>query len=69
MYDDTRDLFSSTKSQIYEKKELKQVKLMKLYKSEIDSNTLLFESAELKIGYSQISQAKVVSTYVQSISQ
>ena len=52
VYYETRALFSSTKSQIYDKDKREQVKVVLLYKSAKDSNKFLFEPTVLKIGHS-----------------
>ena len=69
MYYETRALFSSTKSQIYDKEKREQVKLILLYKSVMESNIFLFETAKSKIGHSRVGQALVASTYAQVVSQ
>ena len=51
-YYDTRDLFSSTSSQIYNKEKRKRVKVYLFYKSVMDSNTFLFNPTVSKIDHS-----------------
>ena len=48
VYYETRAIFSSTNSQIYNKEEREHVKVIIPYKSVMDSNTFLFESARPK---------------------
>ena len=64
---ETSDLFSSTKSQIYNKDKREWVKVVILYKPAMDLNILLFEAANLKIG--RIRKYYVTSTYVQAVAQ
>ena len=52
-YYDTRYLFSSTKSQIYNKDKREQVNVLLLYKYATDSNTFLFETTKPKIGHNK----------------
>ena len=52
LYYETRAVLSITKLQIYGKHKRKQVKVIILYKSVMDSNTSLFEPAKPKIGHS-----------------
>ena len=51
LYYETHDLFSSTKSQIYDKNKHEQVKVIILYKAAMGSNIFLLNPAELKIGH------------------
>ena len=66
LYYNTRDLFSSTSSQVYYKKKREQVNVIPFYKSAMDLNTFLFETTLLKIGDSQVGQNQVVYMYVPS---
>ena len=52
VYYDTRNLFSITKSQIYDKNKRDKVKIIILYKSVVESSTFLSENADPKIGHS-----------------
>ena len=58
-YYETRALFSTTISQIYDKYIHEQVKLVLFYKSVLVSNTFLFGSTMSKIGRSQFGQDQV----------
>ena len=69
VYYETHDLFSSTKSQIYDKEKHKRVKVITSYKSTMGSNKCLFDPTKPKIGHIQLSQDKVTSTYAQESSQ
>ena len=69
LYDETRALFSSTKSRIYDKEKHKQVTVIICYKSAMELNKLLFETIVSKIGHSRVGQAQVASKYVQVVSQ
>ena len=51
VYDETSDLLSSTKLQIYNKEKHEQAKVIILYKYTINSNIFLFDPANLKIGH------------------
>ena len=69
MYCDTSDFFSSNSLIIYNKDKHKQEKLVLLYKSTMELNTFLFESAVPKIGHDLVGQDKVAPTYVQVVAQ
>ena len=69
IYYDTCDLFSITKSQIYNKDKHDPVKLFLLYKSTMESNTFLFDTNVPKIGNIQVVYAQVAYTYVQLVPQ
>ena len=69
VYYETCALFSSTKLRIYNKDKHKQEKLVLLYKSTMELNTFLFESAVPKIGHDLVGQDKVAPTYVQVVAQ
>ena len=66
---DTSDLFSITKSWIYNKEKREQVKVIIIYESVMDSNTFLFEPNVPKIGHSQVGNYQFSSTYAQVVSQ
>ena len=51
VHDETRDFFSRTKYQIYDKDKYDQVKVIIPYKYNMDSNTFLFHPARSKIGH------------------
>ena len=61
VYYETRDLFLSTKSQIYNKEKHKQTKVILLYKSAMDSNIFLFDPSKTKIVHIRVFQAQVAS--------
>ena len=67
VYYNTCALFSSTKSKINDREKFEQVKVVILYKSVMDSNTLLFGTIVPKIGRGKVGQAQVVSTCVQLV--
>ena len=69
VYYETRALFPTTKSLIYNKEKRKQVKVFILHKSTMDSNTFLFDPTVLKIGHSWFGQARVFSTYLDVVVQ
>ena len=69
VYYDTRDLFSITKSWIYNKAKHEQVKVIIFYKSAMDLNTFLFDPTKLKIVHSLVRQDQVTSTYVHVLAQ
>ena len=65
---ETHDLFSSTKSQTYNKVKHNQVKLIISYKFAMESNTFLFEPDSL-FCHSLVQQAQAVSMYVHVVAQ
>ena len=62
LYYETRALFSSTSSRIYDKQKCEQVKVFLFYKSAMGLKTLLFKPTETKIGHIKFGQAQVAST-------
>ena len=66
-YYETRDLFSSNRSKIYNKDKHKRVKVIIFNKSAMESNTLIFDPVRPKIIHVPVRQAEVASTYVQSV--
>ena len=69
MYYETRELFSSTKSQNYDKEKRDQVKVILLYKSVMDSNTFIFDSTDPKIVNSWLVQDQAAYMNIQLVSQ
>ena len=69
MYYETHTVFSSTKLRIYDKDKRKQVKVVLLYKSVTNLNTLLFNHIMPKIGHSQVGQTQVMSRYIHVVAQ
>ena len=61
VYYETRDLFSSIKSQIYDKEKCEKVKVVIFYKSTTNLNIFLFDYTVSKIVHIQIGQAQVAS--------
>ena len=62
VYYETRALFSGTNLRIYDKWKREQVKVILFYKSLMESNTLLFDPTDHKIGHSRVGQAQVAFT-------
>ena len=69
VYYDTRALLLSTKWWIYDEEKRKQVKVILLYKSAMDSNKFLFDPNVPKIGHIRVCRAQVISMYVQVLAQ
>ena len=69
MHYETRALFSSTKSWIYDKEKFEQVKVILFYKYVMELNTFLFDPTVPEIDHSRFGHAQVTSTYVQAVAQ
>ena len=69
VYYETSDLFSITKSQIYNKDKHEPVQEVSFYKPSMESNTFLFDTNVPKIGNIQVVYAQVTYTYVQVVPQ
>ena len=69
MYYETRAVFSSTTLRINNKDKREQMKVVLYYKSEMGSNTFLFDTTVPEIGNTRVGQAQVASTYVQLVAQ
>ena len=65
---ETRALFSSTISRIYDQEKHERAKVIIFNKPKMDSDTLLFDPVKPKISHSQVFQSQFLSTYVQSSS-
>ena len=59
MHYETRALFSSTKSWIYDKEKFEQVKVILFYKSVMESNSFLFDPTVRKYIIVELSMLKL----------